>query len=139
MAEPAWLASEAMPLSRRQFLARVGLAAGATLPVWALAAACAGDEGASPGNGSLSTGTTARRDRPPTTLDATIALAAETLSVHVLAEMVAAVNALDRSVVTGAPCAVTVVTGDLADSKSTLELTGIWPPSPAATWCPTRA
>lgn len=46
----------------------------------------------------------------------------ETLTVHVLAEMVAAVNALDRSVVTGAPCAVTVITGDLADSHATTEL-----------------
>ncbi len=46
----------------------------------------------------------------------------ETLSVHVLAEMVNAVNALDRSVVTGAPCAVTVITGDLADSGATTEL-----------------
>ncbi len=46
----------------------------------------------------------------------------ETLTVHVLAEMVAAVNALNRSVVTGAPCAITVITGDLADSHATTEL-----------------
>lgn len=48
--------------------------------------------------------------------------AQETLTVHVLAEMVNAVNGLDRSVVTGAPCAVTVITGDLADSHATTEL-----------------
>jgi metallophosphoesterase (TIGR03767 family) len=48
--------------------------------------------------------------------------AQEALTVHVLAEMVNAVNALNRSVVTGAPCAVTVITGDLADSHATTEL-----------------
>ncbi len=48
--------------------------------------------------------------------------AQETLTVQVLAEMVNAVNALDRSVVTGAPCAVSVITGDLADSHATTEI-----------------
>jgi metallophosphoesterase (TIGR03767 family) len=48
--------------------------------------------------------------------------AQETLTAHVLAEMVTAVNSLNRSVVTGAPCAVSVITGDLTDSPATTEL-----------------
>ena len=48
--------------------------------------------------------------------------AQETMSVQVLAEMVVAVNALKRSVVSGAPSAVTVITGDLADSHATTEM-----------------
>ena len=184
-----------MGMSRRQFIQRVGAAAGTTLPLWALAAACAGDDEAS---GPTTSGTAVTvpgsKEERRTTLDATIALAAgsgyralqwaagepflvrddlgatpgsdrakdrrsvlylgqlsdthvidaqtpsradwtfavlqnqsafraqETLSVHVLAEMVAAVNALSRSVVTGAPCAVTVITGDLADSHATTEM-----------------
>ncbi|MFN8039991.1 MAG: TIGR03767 family metallophosphoesterase [Acidimicrobiales bacterium] len=187
-----------MTMSRRAFIRRVGAAAGTAVPLWALAAACAGDQSSSPPGtngaggttpGSLRTGADLR-----TTLEATIALAAgtgyralqwgagepfltrddlgvspgadrakqrrsvlyfgqlsdthvvdaqtpsradwtfdliknssafraqETLTVHVLAEMVKAVNALNRSVVTGAPCAVSVVTGDLTDSKATTEL-----------------
>ena len=184
-----------MPMTRRDFIKIVGVAAGTTLPLYALATACSSDSGSGRGTsgpgGSGSGGN--GRDRR-TTLDATIALAAgmgyralvwgpgepfivrddlgvsasasresqrrsllyfgqlsdthvidaqtpsradwsfalnqnpsalrpqETLSVHVLAEMVNAVNALDRSVVTGAPCAVTVITGDLADSGATTEL-----------------
>lgn len=172
----------------------VGVAAGTTVPLWALAAACTDDGGGtSPGAGTTGT-TLGPGGERRTTLDATIALAAgtgyralqwapgepfiirddlgvtagaargqqrrsllyfgqlsdthivdaqtpsradwsfalnkdqnaqraqETLTVHVLAEMVTAVNALNRSVVTGAPCAVTVITGDLADSHGTLEL-----------------
>lgn len=187
-----------MALSRREFIKRVSAAAGATMPVWMLAAACADDTGT---NGGTATGTTpgsspgsdATRERR-TTLDATIALAAgtgyralvwgpgeqfavrgdlgatagadraknrrsilyfgqlsdthlldaqtpsradwtfqlakvpsanraqDTLTAQVLAEMVTAVNAVNRSVVTGAPCAVTVITGDLADSHATTEM-----------------
>ncbi|MCU0310376.1 MAG: TIGR03767 family metallophosphoesterase [Acidimicrobiales bacterium] len=182
-----------MSLSRRQFILRVSAAAGATLPVWALAAACTGDDAGGPDTTSPD-GTSVVRGERATTLDATIALVAgsgyralqwgpgepflprddlgvapgpdrvaarrsilyfgqlsdthvvdtqtpsradwtfalnqdqnafraqETLTVHVLAEMVAAVNALQRSVVTGAPAAVTVITGDLADSHATVEM-----------------
>jgi metallophosphoesterase (TIGR03767 family) len=184
-----------MALTRRQFIARVTAATGATMPLWALAAACAGEDEA---GGPTTTGTAVTVPRTAeerrTTLDATIALAAgsgfralqwaagepflvrddlgappgsdrekdrrgvlyfgqlsdthvvdaqtpsradwtfdlikdenafraqETLTVHVLAEMVKAVNGLKRSVVTGAPCAVTVITGDLADSHATTEM-----------------
>jgi len=185
-----------MALTRREFIWRVSAAAGTTLPLYALAAACAGDEEGDGGPGTTGTAVTVpgSKEERRTTLDATIALAAgsgyralqwaagepflvrddlgaapgadrekdrrsvlyfgqlsdthvvdaqtpsradwsfdiikdqnalrpqETLTVHVLAEMVAAVNALDRSVVTGAPCAVTVITGDLADSHATTEM-----------------
>lgn len=46
----------------------------------------------------------------------------ETLTVAVLAEMVRAVNRLETSVVTGAPLTAAVVTGDLTDSQSEIEL-----------------
>lgn len=180
-----------MGLSRREFIRNVSAAAGATIPVWVLAAACAGDGDS--GGGATGTSQGATGDRR-STLEATIALAAgtgyralrwgpgepfvlredlgataladratsrrsvlyfgqisdthlvdaqtpdrvdfafsilenpsafraqETMTAHVLAEMVTAVNALDRSLVTGAPCAVTVLTGDLTDSPTTTEL-----------------
>ncbi len=184
-----------MALTRREFIKRVSAATGATVPLWVLAAACAGEEDAgSPGSTGTGVTVPGSAEERRTTLAATIALAAgsgyralqwaagepflvrddlgaspgenrerdrrsvlyfgqlsdthvvdtqtpsradwtfdlvkdqnafraqETLTVHVLAEMVSAVNSLKRSVVTGAPSAVTVITGDIADSHATTEL-----------------